>query len=182
VFTIFNKKTSIYGNFTAITLALGDMVYIKDYTEVPPEMRANCVGNNRMIGRTQEGMAIYAISLEDSRYKIMLTIEMFPLEIFHNAKPAPIQLPNFPVDEVELIVPGRFQSPRNTTRDPAVIKEVIAALTSRKGNGQGKEPLRSLNMHLYPTNCQVSVMRYRLTWIKRSASSWRSVCLLMNGS
>lgn len=144
----FEQKMSNHGEFMATTLSLGDTMYISDITEFPLEMKAAWVGKNRMIGRTQNGMDIYAIPDQDTRNYIMLTTEMFPLEIFRNANLAPIQLSSFDVDEIQIIAPQNIPSSRNKTREPVIIQEVVDTLVRRDGMIKGGQAVRGANLHL----------------------------------
>ncbi len=136
------QKMSDHVDFMATTLTLGEKVYISDYSEVPLEIMANWIGKQRMIGRTQDGMEIYAIPRQDPRNYIMLTTEMFPMMVFRAANITPVELASFPADEIQVQTTGK------KTREPAIIKEVVAALIRREGMIQGGQPVQSANIHL----------------------------------
>lgn len=155
------QKAPDGSSFPATTLTLGDQVYISDKTEVPLEILATWVGAHRMIGRTEDGMDVYAIPQQDPRNYIMLTTLMFPRMIFRNTHLPPIQLSSFPFDELQWVHPQSAMTSMSKTRESAIIKEVTTSLVRREGSTKVGEAIPSTKIYL--TSGQLPGLAYTIS-------------------
>jgi hypothetical protein len=139
---------SVQKDFTANTLTRRDTVYASDAAELPLEMTEFGFKWTTMIGKTDQGLEIYAIPHQDSHNYVMMTTEMFPNVIYRNTQVPPVQLENFKADELLLIEVIKGYPAQKKNSDQIVIREVIDALTQSNHVTRGFTLNKSGNVEL----------------------------------
>lgn len=125
----FEPGSAAPGEVAAATLFRGDLEYVDDRSSLSLSVVENWFSPLALMGRTEEGMRIYAIRGQDSRDYIVMTGEMMPAVVFRNADLPPVDLRTLAIDRAYLLQKPVFQPPRFETADPAIINEVRDTLT-----------------------------------------------------
>ena len=117
------------------TLQKDDVRYVHGATELALEPVGS--GWSQQIGRTTDGMGIYAIAGRPQRDFVLVTDLMSPATVYRNASVAPIVAQDLEVTGVELVAQQSIEPKIKGTTEPKVIQAVLDTL--KQGTAQAPQ-------------------------------------------
>ncbi len=124
------QSPSALADFMSTTLASGDNVYVSDVPEYALMVDSSFLP--AIVGRTADGLVLYAIPGQKPGDYVALSGLMFPSEPFRNTSTPPFDWRKAEFQEIRLM-PGEAGDRPKQSDDPQLIAEALAAMQGSFG-------------------------------------------------
>ncbi len=130
VYTWTQTPSTLRADFMSSTLASAENVYVSDLPEYNLLIDSSFYFS--IVGRTADGLLLYAIPHQEPSDYVALTGFMFPSTVFRNRSTPPFDWRQAEFKEMRLL-PGEANAQPQKSADPALVGEALAAMKGSFG-------------------------------------------------